>query len=187
MGKTQPKIQRIHIQQRIHDENEMRRLRNIPTQHHRRRRPKLMDGTNAIRQILQKMHTLHMRINGKEELHMNQELSGTKFNYGCILYETDKWIVELLEKINSEIADHFHKALHSKTCFDILDLDDDAEEAHCILEFNRRTGEDEDEAINTVKEILDETPGVNYSFDDYPNIDEDSCSSYSYSFKICKN
>lgn len=105
---------------------------------------------------------------------MNQqkELTGTKFNYGCRLYEADKWIVDLVEKINNKIDKRFHEALFSKVCFDILDIDDDTREAYCILEFNTRTGEDEEDAINTVKEVLDNAENVTYVFDDYPNGDE---------------
>lgn len=108
----------------------------------------------------------------------------TQYQYGVYVYEHEQEIVNIIEEINNNLDDCFHKAAFGGVCLDIQDINDTATEAECTLELSTQTGEDEDEAIETIKQTIKKFPGATCKIDSYPNVDDDGGSYYSYTVFI---
>lgn len=101
-------------------------------------------------------------------------------DYGIIFLDEDKEAFEVVEKIN-DYLDVKYNNIHgerSRVLFDILDVDGDV--YCCILNLNNWNGEDEVRIMDWIVECGKDL-GVDVVFDDYPNIDEGSFLTYSYS------
>lgn len=106
----------------------------------------------------------------------------TKYNYGVYVYEHEQEIVNIIEEINNNLDESFHKGAWGDVCLDIDDINEDATEADCAIYFSKQTCEDEDDALTALRETLDNIPGVTYTIDSYPDVFEDG---YNYSYPVC--